>query len=338
MNTKKIISLIVALATFGSLVSAIPVFAQDNQPGTHSGGYGKGMMNGKAPAVIGKVSAINGNSITVVGGQGFGGTATNTTFTVDATNAKITKNNTASTLAGITVGDTIVVQGTVSGTNVTATAIRDGVMMGGGPKFPGGMGIVGTVSIINGTTLTVISKVKPNGGTATTYTIDASNATVTKGGANSKVSSIAVGDTVMIQGTINGTNITAKNIRDGVPQGQPEIQGNGQPVVAGSVTAINGNTITITNKSSVTYAVDASKAKFIVNGVASPTIANVAVGDNLVVQGTVNGTAVTASSVIDQKPKTNNANNTGDNQKSHPGFMGGIMGGIGNFFKHLFGF
>ena len=162
-----------------------------------------------------------------------------------------------------------------------------------------------------------------------------------KGGVSSSVSSIAVGDTVMVQGTISGTNVTAKTIRDGISQGQPAIQGNGQPVVAGSVTVINGNTITITNKSNVIYSIDATNAKFVVNGVASPTISNVAVGDNVVVQGTVNGSSVVASSVIDQKAKTianNNANNTGNSQKSNTGFMGGIMGGISNFFKHLFGF
>ena len=79
--------------------------------------------------------------------------------------------------------------------------------------------------------------------TATTYTVDASSATVTKNGAASTVSAIAVGDTVMVQGTVSGTNVTAKTIRDGVGQGQPAIQGNGQPVVAGTVTAINGNSV-----------------------------------------------------------------------------------------------
>ena len=79
--------------------------------------------------------------------------------------------------------------------------------------------------------------------------------------------------------------------------------------------------------------------KFVVTGVTSPTISNVAVGDNLTVQGTVNGSSVNASSVIDQKAKASNStNNSGSNQKPQGDFMGGIMGGITNFFKHLFGF
>ena len=332
-NLKIYISFFVALATFGSLagylLTPVPAFAQ-------VGGRG-GMM----PGIVGTVSAINGNTITVLGRQGFSrgvgkNTATSaTTFTVDATNAKVTKNNSASTVSSIAVGDTISAQGTVSGTNVTATNIRDGVMMGNGVK--NGMGVVGTVSAINGTTLTVNSKARPNGGTATTYTVNASGATVIKNGAASSVLNIAVGDTVIVQGTVSGTSVTAKTIRDGVAQ--PVIQGNGQPVVAGSVTAISGNTITITNKSNVTYSVDATNAKFVVPGITNPTISNVASGDNLVVQGTVNGLNVTASSVIDQKTSVNNGSGDSNSSNQKPkGFMDGMMSGISNFFKHLFGF
>lgn len=345
MNKNKYISLAIALAAVASLAIAIPVFAQTPPAGGRGGRFGGGMGNrGGMPAVVGTVSAINGDSITVSGKQGFNSTAAATTYTVDATNATVTKNNTAGTISSIAVGDTIAVQGTVSGTNVTATNIRDGVMMGGNGQR-GGMGIGGTVSAINGTSLTVTGKGRPAAGSTTattvTYTVDASSATVTKNGAASSVPDIAVGDTIMVQGTVSGTSVTAKTIRDGVVpqgQGQPAIQGNGQPVVAGSVTAISGNVITITNKSNVTYTIDATNAKFSVNGVTNPTILNVTTGDNLMIQGTVNGTSVTASSVIDQKASANaNQNNSAGKPKAQSG-IGGFFGGIGNFFKHLFGF
>ncbi|MCX6723707.1 MAG: DUF5666 domain-containing protein [Candidatus Staskawiczbacteria bacterium] len=194
--------------------------------------------------------------------------------------------------------------------------------------------IVGTVSVINGTTITMTGKAKKTNdvaGTATTYTVNASSAKVIKNGASSSISSIAVGDTIVVQGTVSGTNIVAKTIRDGAPQ--PAIKGNGQPVVAGKVTSISGSTITIANNSNVTYTIDASNAKFIVSGITGPTLSNIAVGDSVLVQGNVNGTSVVASSVIDQKAKVNNTG-TGNNKKSQPGFMGGIA----NFFKNLFGF
>jgi hypothetical protein len=230
------------------------------------------------------------------------------------------------------VGDAVVVQGTVSGSNVTATSIRDGVVAG---EARNGMGINGTVASISGTTLTVTGNVGPKGGTATTYTVDASGASVVKNGTASTVSVIIVGDKVMVQGTVTGTNVIAKNIRDGVPQ--PQIQGNGQPIVAGKVTAISGSTITITNTSNVTYTIDATSAKFVVGGVASPTISNIAVGNNVVVQGTVNGNSVIASSIIDQKAKTTVGEVSPGSPKSEKG-MGGFMKGVGDFFKHMFGF
>ena len=324
--------LVVTLVVLGFLI-VVPAFAQTNPGFNRGAGRGQGQM----PAVVGKVLTNDGSTLTVSGRQGFnnsksGTTAAATTFTVNTTSStKVTKNNAAGTVAGIAVGDTVMVQGTVSGTTVTATNIRDGVVM----MAAGARGIAGKVSAINGTSLTVTTQARPNGGTATTYTVDASNATVTKNFSASSVSNITVGDAVVVQGTVNGTTITAKTISDGVvPQGQPAIQGNGQPVVAGNVTVINGNTITITNKSNVTYTVDASGAKFVVSGTTSPTISNIAVGDSLTIQGTVNGNSVTASSVIDQKAKPA----SGNSQKSGSNFMGGMMNGIGSFFKHLFGF
>lgn len=348
MNMKKYVSIIATLATLGSLALAIPAFAQQAPGGQR--GFGR-MNGGQAPAVVGTVSAISGTTLTVTSKATLNG-GTTTTYTVDASNATVTKSGQASSVSGIAIGDTVMIQGTVSGSSVTATTIRDGQL--GMRGMPGqNPGIFGTVSAISGNSLTVTGKQGYGSTTATTtYTVDATNATVTKNNAASTVSAIAVGDTLMIQGTVSGTSVTATTIRDGVMPGgtrpngngtaQPAIQGNGQPVVAGSITAINGNSITITNKSNVTYTVDATNAKFVVKGIASPTISNLAVGDNLVIQGTVNGTSVTASSIIDQKaPANSNTTNSGSGQPSSPGIFGGIghmFGGIGNFFKHMFGF
>ncbi len=207
-------------------------------------------------------------------------------------------------------------------------------------------GIFGTVSAVNGSTLTVTSKMMRPRSTsataaATTYTVDATNATVTKNGTAGTLASIVTGDTVVITGTVTGTNVVAKTIRDGVPQkgqkpGQnPIITGNGQPVIGGNVTAISGSTLTVTNKSNVTYTVDATKAT-IEKANATASLSSVLVGDNVVVQGTVNGNAIVASSVIDQGVTSSvSVTNTDDGaSKGH----GGFFGGIGNFFAHLFGF
>jgi len=215
--------------------------------------------------------------------------------------------------------------------------------------------IVGTVSSISGNSIIVTGRQgfafgQRNKSTSTqpvasiTYTVDTSGATVMKSNATSSVSSIVVGDTILVQGTVSGTNITATLIRDGIMNnGQSRMQnqngdqknfasstfqGNGQPVIAGTISAINGETITVTNKSNVIYAVDATNAK-ITQGQKVITLSNISVGNSVMVQGTVNGNSVVASSIITQASQINAAP-----AKKPAGFFRAI----GNFFKNLFGF
>ena len=231
MNKKQYIS--VAIATIAGMAMTIPVFAQTSETSNLSRGMmrygyqenyergngGKRMM--VRPVVIGTVTAINGNIITLSGKQGMMNPSTaNITFTIDATNAKVIKNNATGTLSSIVVGDNLSVQGTVSGTNVVATVIRDGVMARGKgimnienqiPLQVEGNGqpvIAGTVTSINGTTLTVTNK------SNVTYTVNATNAKVTVKNVASTSASIATGDTIVIQGTVNGTSVVASTVID----------------------------------------------------------------------------------------------------------------------------
>jgi hypothetical protein len=114
------------------------------------------------------------------------------------------------------------------------------------------------------------------------------------------------------------------------------IQGNGQPIVGGNVTAINGTTLTITNKSNVTYTIDASSTIVQKRGSATSTLANITVGDNVLIQGTVNGNSVTASLITDQGTMAPNINAQGDRGGRGP--VRSFFGAIGGFFQHLFGF
>lgn len=243
-----------------------------------------------------------------------------------------------------------------------------GAGMRGGTAMP--PGIFGTVTAVSGDTISVTSRVmKPNASSTpgVAYTVDATNATIVKNGATSTIASIAVGDMVMVRGTVTGTNVTATVIRDGMngtmgrfgtfasstygrpgngsstfgqrptstkksTSSTPPIKGNGEPVIAGSVASISGSSLTVTNASNVTYTVDASNATIMKGGVTS-TIASVAVGDNVVVQGTVNDTTVTASSVIDQG---GNGNRNGNTPPAAP--HQNIFSVIGSFFKRIFGF
>lgn len=300
MKTVNAVSWVGAVALAASLAVVIPAFAQTNvnvgagvnvgaQGGFHNGANGGARYGGMQPGIFGTVSAVNGDTLTVVSGghfmrpmpeqaSGTPVTMASTTYTVNATNAQIYKGTATTTvsISDIAVGDTVIVQGTVSGTSITATVIRDGVevpMVGqpGGPikRVFGGHGASSTAS------------------------------------------------------------------------GTPPIQGNGEPVIGGNVTAVSGTSITVTNASNVTYAIDAASTTIVKNGT-STTIGNIAVGDSLIVQGTVNGNSVTASSIIDQGVKGANGSSTNGSStkpKGGPGFgFGGIFSAIGGFFQHLFGF
>jgi len=336
----KISYIVLGSALLGFLAVGSTVFAAGY-------GFGRGVGTvGRTPGVFGTVSAINGSTLTVTS-KGFGQNATTTTYTVNATNATVNKNGTSSSLSGITVGDTVSVQGTVSGTDITATTIRDGALARGGigPKMNVSIqkpNVSGVVASVSGNTITMTSKMGRNkNATTTTYTVDATSATVTKNSTSSSVSSIAIGDTIMVKGTVSGTNITATTIRDGMPQknsATPMIQGNGQPVIGGNVTAINGSVITVTNKSNVTYTVDATNAT-VEKGNATSSISAVTVGDNVIVQGTVNGSSITASSIIDSGTNTASVNPEDTNSnKTHQGGIGGFFNNIGSFFHNIFGF
>lgn len=209
-------------------------------------------------------------------------------------------------------------------------------------------GVVGTVSAVSGTELTLASRGFGQDAATTTYSVDASHATIYKDGATSTIAAIAAGDRAMVEGTVSGTNVAATEIRIGFPQGMghrgwglhasstaPRMsdlpQGNGQPVVGGTVSGVNGTTVTITNAGG-SYAIDASKAAITKVGQAI-ALTQVQAGDAVLAQGAINGTNVAATSIIDQgpAPAQGNANASGRG-------MGHLFAGIGGFLRHLFGF
>ena len=256
MKNKKYISGVMALAIIGTLATAVPAFAENNiglnlstniSTGTrpalngHLGvGVGRTMMK---PGVFGTVSAVSGTIITVTSthrvmspkntngttpstssGQATTTAPVTTTYTVDATSATITKNNVAGNVLNIVVGDTIMAQGTLTGTNLVATTIRDSVMT----RTPGVAGtgtnagknqpspitgngqpvVAGTVSSVSGNTLTITNK------SNVTYTVDTTNAKIVEGQTTITVSNIVIGDSAVVQGTINGNTVTASSVID----------------------------------------------------------------------------------------------------------------------------
>lgn len=213
---KFVLPIIGAALLIGSATSAITIAnaATDAQASLTQQ---SGRPDRTPPAAFGKITAISGSTITISGGKD------NTTYTVDASNATFASDphSTAASISSLKVGDMIAVDGTVSGTSVTATKIRAGGPHGG----PGmGHGVMGTVTSVNGSTLVVTDN---DGGS---YTIDASSAEVRDSGATSTLSVIKVGDKVMVGGKVTTANMTATRIEDGMPampqngQSQPSDQ------------------------------------------------------------------------------------------------------------------
>ena len=239
---------IIIAAVAGMALASCTAFADSapQQARTAPQGWGnrEGMMQRRAPGVFGTVSAISGSTLTVTATQPPMRPQTGTTqpsavtYSVDASTATVMKDQATSTLSAIVVGDTVMVQGTINGSSVSATLIRDGVAQGRGMgmmnrgedlgdirgRVHGFVGtsteaiaalqgngqpvVGGTVTAIAGSTLTITNK------SNVTYTVDTSSATFVKAGATSTLSSIATGDTVMVQGAVHGSAVTASSVID----------------------------------------------------------------------------------------------------------------------------
>lgn len=203
--------------------------------------------------------------------------------------------------------------------------------------------VVGKVTAVSGSTITVSGRSLSGAASSTsTFSVDASGATILRGNATSTVGNIKVGDPVIIQGVVTGTNVVAKVVRfaelrngsekDDKGKNKDKIVGDGNPVVAGVVSAISGNTVSITASNSIVYSVDATNAKVQVKGVASSTVSNIAVGDKVVAQGVITGNSVVATSIFDQGQPS--GDNKGRGNDAKPGFIKKV----GGWFKNLFGF
>ena len=166
------------------------------------------------------------------------------------------------------------------------------------------------MSEVSGTTITITDD---RSGTA--YTVDARAATFKKAAAGAKpttvtISEIAVGDKIGAMGTLSGTTLTATEVIEGDfgrgGRGGPGGHGGrgpggaGGPGVMGKVTAVNGTTITVTGKDGQSYTVNAGAAT--IQKMTTGALSDIAVGDQIGVQGTVSGTTVTATNIMDDVP------------------------------------
>ncbi len=252
--------------------------------------------------ISGTVTAVSGDSITVKASN-------NTSYTVDIDDAKIRYVMSGDT--SITIGDRVFVQGVINGTNVVATMVIDADAKTD-PKPADDEkreGIAGTVTAKSGTTLTVLGK---NG---TSYTVAAADAKIWKNKAESTtLSSIAVGDSVVVQGDVSGSSVTAARI---YAVRLPTANADGD--IRGTVTAVSGNTITILASGGATYTIDTDGAEFKSHKNKDADINDIKVGTMITVDGDVNGSTIDAEMITETNVKV------------------GWFQRFGNFWKNLFG-
>lgn len=220
MITSKIIASLATTAVAGASLLGGAAATAATATTAHRGHPGLPRVK---PAVIGTVTAVNGTSLSVTDHS-------QTVYTVDDSQANITKgfgkDATTMTTADVKTGDMVAVQGTVSGTNVTATSIVDGVPAKdghdphGGPGMGQRPGAFGTVSAVNGSSFTVTEPVGPpnaDSSAVTTKTVTVttdSNTTYSKDRVAGTSADVVVGTHVMVVGTLdsNTNTVTATKV------------------------------------------------------------------------------------------------------------------------------
>lgn len=123
MNKKIAIPFAIAAVSIIGLSSVLAA-EQINYNGRNDNGL---QMRNK-PLYVGKITAISGNTITI---QSHSKDRSEVTYTVDASSAKISKGFGSDTqtisITDIVAGESIAVEGTLSGTNIAATTISYGM-------------------------------------------------------------------------------------------------------------------------------------------------------------------------------------------------------------------
>lgn len=234
--------------------------------------------------LIGTVTAVTGTSMTITAMKG-------STYLIDASDAAFAKGflktSSTMTIADVNIGDQIAIKGTINGTSVKASMVRDF-----GQKVETDKRIVkGTVASIGGSTIIL------NAATGTAYTIDIGSAKLIQGmmGMSSlTIADIQTGDQLIVKGTTSGTAVTATAISN--------LSFLGRNLFMGSVTSVSGTVILVTDPKGTAYTVQTDGATLTkgMMGTSTPlTIGEIKVGDKLTIVGTLSGSTIAAAAIRD---------------------------------------
>ena len=150
--------------------------------------------------------------------------------------------------------------------------------------------IVGTVASINGSNITLNTK---KGGI---YIVDASNTTIMKSTSQIKMSDVSSGDTLMVIGEINNNNIKATKIVDGIVKSTNFKA----TYFVGKITSINGSTFLIQpigKKQPLNEIIKSDGNTIYTKGGKPSSLADIALGQTVIITGTESGDTITAASI-----------------------------------------
>ena len=222
-------------------------------------------------------------------------------------------------------------------------------------------GIIGEITAISGTTLTLTIKgpedqtktltVDASSATFEKITFDGSVATGTKPTPSTQtINELTIGEKVAIKidGDIdeNTTSVVAtmvtelsgdmpgrhtKEGRERIASSTKQKMHEGKRGIVGEVLSIGDDTLTVEAMNGTEYTVDAADA-VIKNGTTTVSFTDIATGERIAVRGELDDTTIVANMIMTNIPETpahKNASETGKQQS--------IMGKIGSFFGKLFG-
>lgn len=150
-----------------------------------------------------------------------------------------------------------------------------------GQRFQPGQGVAGTISAINGNTLTI----KSFDGTTATVNVTP-DTTLRKDQQQAKLSDFKVGDMVMVRGTPAGMNVwTASMMGTRTEANQRFREGMGKQFIMGEIKSVDGANITIDRVDGVTQTITADENTSFRKHGESVTLADFAPGEHVFVRG-----------------------------------------------------
>jgi hypothetical protein len=194
-----------------ALTHHTPATASSSLPLPGAGGFPGG------GGTFGTISAIGSSNLTITMPDG-------STINVTTSGSTAVTKSAAGSVSDIHAADHVVIEGTTSGSTVTADHITDtGANADAGPVGRGGPGnaVAGTVASIANGAFTVN---EATGGTLTVKTAAMTTITVVQ---PSTVAALAVGDTVRVTGTTSNGTVAATTIQAGATDFGPGPGGGG---------------------------------------------------------------------------------------------------------------